>query len=168
MAKKTETATVTSVGADPGRLAEYEKGLGLVYKGQWAAAEKVFRPLAESASGTFLTDRARQFLEVCKLHLDEDESVPEDAYVAAVAAKNDGDLETAREACIRGGLKGRDPRFAYLAAAIEALDGNLEEAEKQLRKAVELDPGSRVVAFWDPDFEALREDPELGAIFSVD
>ena len=63
-----------------------------------------------------------------------------DPYLTAVVAKNRGDLEAAMESCNRGGLKGKDARFAYLAAAIEGLRGNQDEAAKLLLKAIEMDP----------------------------
>jgi hypothetical protein len=83
-----------------------------------------------------------------------------------VVAKNAGDLDTAIETCNRGGLKGKDSRFTYLAAAVESLRGNREEAAKLLLKAIEMDPSNRVHAFWDPDFADVRKSPDLASIFT--
>ena len=83
-------------------------------------------------------------------------------------AKNEGDFDTALELCARGGLKGRDERFAYLAAAIEGLRENHEEALELLEKAIEMNGVNRVHAFHDPDFQSLRDDPTSDEIFAVD
>jgi hypothetical protein len=162
-----ENAEVQPAGADPARLADLEKGLQQLYKGQWSSAQKSFSAVAEGARGSALVDRARQYLEICRDRLEEGTG-DGDAYLSAVVAKNAGELETVREACSRGGLKGRDSRFAYLAASVEALAGDAGEASRLLEKAIELDPQNRVLAFWDPDFEEVRDEPELADIFATE
>jgi hypothetical protein len=73
-----------------------------------------------------------------------------------VVAKNRGDYAAVLEVCARGGRRGKDERFAYLAASALALSGDLDEAVKVLQQAIELNPENRVHAFHDPDFRVLR------------
>ena len=156
---------VEPAGADAGLLSDYEEGLDHFHSGRWATAEKVFRKVAEANSGSPLADRCRQLIEVCAQRRSKAEKVKSDPFLNAVVAKNDGDYDGAMEICKRGGLKGKDQRFAYLAAAIEGVKGNTAEAASLLERAIEMDAKNRVHAFWDPDFAEVREDPELGAIF---
>ena len=166
MAKK--KIKVAPSGADAGLLSDFEGGLDHLQHGRWATAEKAFRKVAESDGGTPLADRCRQMIEVCDQRRSKDDASDGDPYLRAVFAKNEGDLDTAMEYCSRGGLKGKDERFAYLAATIEGARGNTEEAAKLLERAIEMDAKNRVHAYWDPDFAEMREDPELSEIFDAE
>lgn len=167
MAKSKSTEVkVEAAGADKELVAKFEKALDRLYKGKWAQADKAFEEIAEADRGSSLAERCGVLQEVCRRNLEE--TSDEDLYLSAVMAKNRGDLDAAMDYCNRGGLKGRDERFAYLAATIEALRDNREEARKQLDKAIEMDPASRVHAFWDPDFEPLRDDPDFADLFTAD
>ena len=147
-------------------LAEFEKGLALLYDKKWKSAEKVFRAISAKQPRTPLAERAQRYIEVCESRsLSKDDGA--DAYVKAIHAKNNGDLEAALDLCSRG-LKGRDERFAYLAAAIEGLQENHDRARELLEKAIEMNAANRVHAFHDPDFQSLRDDPASDEIFAVD
>ena len=165
--KKKKKMKVEPSGADAGLVSDFEEGLGHLHSGRWATAEKAFRRVAESNGGSSLAERCRRFIEVCERRRSKQPTVAEDAYLSAVIAKNGGDLDEAMEYCNRGGLKGRDQRFAYLAATVEAARGNAAEAVKLLERAIEMDGKNRVHAFWDPDFAEVREDPELNGIFEA-
>ena len=145
----------------------FAKGVDLIYKKKWSAAEKIFAGISEELPGSTLAERSRRFLSVCKERSNESPDGG-DKYLNAVHAKNRGDLDTAMEYCDRGGLKGRDDRFAYLAAAVHGLRENHEEAAKLLEQAIEMNPANRVHAFHDPDFLSLRADPEFAEVFSID
>lgn len=146
-------------------LADYEKALEALSGGKLPTAHKLFQSVAESAEQTDLAARARGFAELCARRLEE-ATAPEDPYLEAVFAKNQGRLEDARDLCARGGRKGKDDRFAYLAASVEALDGNDEEAVRQLQQAIELNPKNRVHAFHDSDFQSLRGLEEFDALYA--
>jgi tetratricopeptide (TPR) repeat protein len=163
---KREDVKPQTTGADGASVERFEKALALLHKKQWDEASKAFTQVAESNPGTSIAERARVFREVAKKKLSNEPVIEGDLYLAAVVAKNRGDLEAALESCNRGGLKGKDSRFTYLAAAIEGLRGNHDEAVKLLLKAIEMDPSNRVHAFWDPDFAEVRKSPELQPLFS--
>jgi hypothetical protein len=157
---------VEPTGADRTAITRFEKALQLLQKGHWEDASKAFAQVVEGDPGSSIAERSRVFREVCRKKLDSSPVVESDVYLQAIVAKNTGDLDTAYELCNRGGLKGKDARFAYLAAAIESLRGNREEGSKLLMKAIELDPANRVHAFWDPDFADVRKSPDLQSLFT--
>jgi len=163
MAKKTLQDPRKTRGED---LKTFETGVTQMYAKKWAAAAKAFQAVSESQRGNPLGERARRYLSVCesKTSTPADEG---DNFLAAVVAKNDGDLDAAMDLCTRGGLKGRDERFAYLAAAIEGLRENLGEAARLLEAAIGMNPENRVHAYHDPDFAGLRDHPDHGSLFSV-
>ena len=165
---KTKTKkTRRKVKAQVDQMKAFEQGVGLLYKKRWSAAQKVFAGIAETQPGSAVAERSRRFQDLCVARSNEDEDSG-DNYLNAVYQKNAGDLDAAIEYCNRGGLKGRDERFAYLAAAIEGLRENHEEAAKLLERAIEMNPVNRVHAFHDPDFLSLRSDPDFAEIFSSD
>ncbi len=165
---KSRANKVETTGVDKDLIEKYEKGLQQVHKGQWSSAEKTFSQVLASDGESSLAQRARCYRGICQeKQSGSDETDQADAYLVAVMAKNSGDLDASMSRCDRGGLKGRDPRYAYLAATVEALRGNHDEAAKLLAKAIELEPTSQVHAFWDPDFEELRVDPEHSALFET-
>jgi tetratricopeptide (TPR) repeat protein len=153
-------------GLEQASVERFEKALQMLHRKQWEEAGKAFTQVAESNPGSSIAERARVFREVCRKKLSNEPVVEGDPYLAAVMAKNRGDLDQAMEICNRGGLKGRDARYTYLAAAIESMRGNQDEAAKLLLKAIDLDPANRVHAFWDPDFAEVRKSPELQPHFT--
>jgi len=154
-------------GAEKGTVARFERALQLLHREQWEEAAKAFAQVVEADPGSTIAERSRAFREVCRKKLANEPVVAGDLYLSAVVAKNAGDLEAALESCNRGGLKGKDPRFAYLAAAVEELRGNREEAARLLLAAIEMDPANRVRAFWDPDFADVRKSPEIASLYSA-
>ena len=164
---KTKSAKSKKAAAVPAENQAFERALTLLYQKKWSTAEKAFASIVEAHGGSGMAERSRRYIEVCQRRSNpaEDDG---DTYLHAVSAKNAGDLEASMELCNRGGLKGRDERFTYLAAAIEDLSENHEEAAKLLAKAIEMNPANRVHAYHDPDFEGLRSDPVLAEILSID
>lgn len=164
---KREDVKSQSIGAEAASVERFEKALGLLHRRQWNEAAEAFSQVTVENPGSTIAERARVFREVCREKLANEPVVEGDPYLTAVVAKNRGDLEAAMESCNRGGLKGRDARFAYLAASVESLRGNEDEAVKLLLKAIEMDPANRVRAFWDPDFADVRKSPELQPLFAT-
>jgi tetratricopeptide (TPR) repeat protein len=57
-----------------------------------------------------------------------------------------------------------NPGFLYNLACAESLLGRKEEALQHLRQSVEIDAVYKKNALEDPDFDAIRDDPEFSAI----
>ncbi|REK00442.1 MAG: hypothetical protein DWQ36_23020 [Acidobacteria bacterium] len=158
MAKKANTNEYV----DPA-IGAYEQGLKAFFGGKFDKAAKHFEEVQEAAEQTDLVARARTFANASLQRL-EDPVETDDPFLEAVVAKNRGDLETAMDLCTRGGRKGKDERFAYLAASVEALRENHADAVSMLQQAIELHPENRIHAQHDPDFDALREVDEFRAV----
>lgn len=134
-------------------LEEFEAGLEKIHAKQWAEAKSLFESVVAKADHSQLSDRARQYIEICLRQ--EEELSSEDPYLLAVFEKNRGNLEAALAICKEQG-KDSNPQFAYLTASIEALAENEDEAIEQLRTAIDLEPKNRVYAYHDPDFRSLH------------
>ena len=164
---RTKSAESKKAAAVPAAIKVFERALTLLHAKRWSGAEAAFASIVDDHGSSIMAERSRRYIEVCqrKSNPAKDDG---DTYLNAVFAKNAGDLEASMELCNRGGLKGRDERFTYLAAAIEDLSENHEEAARLLSKAIEMNRANRVHAYHDPDFEGLRSDPELAEILSID
>jgi uncharacterized Ntn-hydrolase superfamily protein len=68
-----------------------------------------------------------------------------------------------REALVR---RGDDAVLLYDLACFESLAGEGEEALAHLARSVELDPGLRVAAAADSDFDSIRHDPRFAGLVS--
>lgn len=147
------TGTTKEPAPDPA-LGDFEKALEHLHKGNHGKAAKAFEKVLESTDGRQLRDRARQYLGICRHHL-EDSQESQDPYLLAVYEKNRGALEKADALAREGGDD--DERYVYLRASIQALRGH-DDAVTTLARAIELDPRNRIHAFHDPDFEELRQD----------
>lgn len=141
---------------DPG-VAPYEQALEAFYGGKYDKAEKLFEQAQTETEQSDLAARARTFGLACRQRI-EDAPAADDPFLEAVVAKNRGDLDEVMDMCSRGGRRGKDERFAYLAASVAALRGETEDAVTLLRQAIEMNEENRVHAYHDPDFDGVRED----------
>jgi hypothetical protein len=148
---------------DP-QLEVFEQGLKAMYRQKWDEAERLFGRVAAASEQPELRDRGAQLLAACRRKRLEEDSPVADAFLQAVYEKNRGDYPAALQLCGRGGRQSKDERFAYLAASIHALLGEVEEAAKFLALSIELNPKNRIHAHHDPDFANLRQRPEFAAL----
>lgn len=144
----------SGAGSTDVMVEHFTRGVEALYGDELGKAVEAFETVVRDAEGRQLRDRALQYLEICQQKQAGDESV-EDPYLAAVMAKNSGDLEKAAELAARGDQD--DEKFAYLAASLEALRGEETSALELLARAIELEPRNRVHAYHDPDFRELRD-----------
>jgi tetratricopeptide (TPR) repeat protein len=136
----------------------YQRGMQALYAGQWQEAIARFEEVARGDDGD-LVSRARQFVATARARAAAEEAAatPEDPWVRAVYEKNRGRLDEALALCAAEGRAERDDRFAYLAAVLCVLRGDLELAGRHLARAIEIDPHNRAHALHDPDLTALRD-----------
>ena len=150
-------------------MGDFEAGLEAFHGRKYAAAIKSFQNVVDGAEQFDLSQRARTYLAASETAQGKNEGgVDSDPFTEAVFAKNIGDLDTALEMCSAGGRKGKDERFAYLAACVHALNGNATEAMHELRLAIDMNSENRVHAYFDSDFEGLRGDEAFGELIHVD
>lgn len=146
-------------------LTEYEAGLEAYHAGKWSVAAKKFSQVVEESDQADIASRARVYLAACEERSAGGDEEVEDPYLEAVAAKNRGEYDVVIDLCGRGGRRGKDERFAYLAASALALSGDTEEAVKVLLQAIEMEPDNRIHAYHDPDFASLEGHPEFDALY---
>ena len=164
LAAKNSVAPV-NLATDP-LVKLFEKGVRAFHRGKHEEARKILEEVITGTDIPDLAQRARRYLAVCNEHLQSEKSAEdEDPFLAAVYERNRGNLEGALELCSRGGRQSKDERFAYLAAALHSLKGDLDQAAKFLSLAVEMNPVNRVRALHDSDFAALESDPEHSRLF---
>lgn len=138
-------------------LKKLESGIELFHADRIAEARSEFEAVIATGAESRLTSRAGDYLAACDRVEASKDGKGDDAFLEAVMARNDGDLESALKICTAGS-RTRDGRFVYLASCIRALLGETEPALDSLAKAVELDPTNRVRAFHDADFATLNDD----------
>ena len=160
-AKMEELGLAGSGGHDyDAALEGLEKALKLVHDGDWKKAAEILEGVIGESDTHELTDRARQYLTICRHRLDGEPDI-EDAYLAAVVSKNRGDVESAQQLAQKAGSADSNDKIAYLQASLHALAGDDDQAIETLGKAIQLDARNRVQAYHDPDFRELRDTEEF-------
>ena len=152
-------------------LKRLEAGMKSVFQGQYAKAAKDFEAILNSAPLDMgLMARAKQYLEVCREHLDRKAHAPkttEDLYLYGVMQMNDGDLDGALETFTAAAKKApKDDRLSYGQAAAYAQAGAVEASLEALARAVDINMANRVFAKNDSDFIPLRVHKEFQEIVS--
>ena len=144
----------------PDAVELYQQGISALYSGDWQRAEALFHEVSKDGPGE-LTARARQFAAAARerARAAEPEREPEDPWVRAVFEKNSGRYDEALALCLAEGRAENDGRFAYLAAVIYGLRGEIETGRPHLERAIELDPHNRAHALHAPDLAANRDQP---------
>lgn len=156
-----------SLVADPALLV-FAEGLTAIEKKDWAAAAERFGRVIVESDLPDLTARARQYKAMADKRLPAAAAdTEEDPYLQAVVEKNRGNYKSALEIAKKGGRDKKDERFAYLAAAIHAIENRTEEATQALSQAVELNPKNRIHAFHDTDFAELKKNRDHRHLFGL-
>lgn len=144
-------------GTADSALEDLEAGIALFYEARIAEARARFEDVVAGGGESRFVVRAKDFLAACERAERSADGAPDDPFLEAVMARNDGELERALKLC-EGKGRDQDDRFVYLAACVRALMEDQEAALELLTKAVELDPKNRVRAFHDGDFSSMDED----------
>jgi len=147
-------------------LKEYEKGIQLVQKKQFAQAEEVFRNILASFAGEDeICDRARSYLAICREKLDPRKPKPEsvaDHFHLGVYHLNRADTPAAlRELERAAQIEPGNDMVRYAIASAYALAGDKARAIGALQDAIHLNEKNRVFAQSDPDFERIRDEHEF-------
>ena len=138
----------------------YKDGMAALYAGEWERAATLLESVNSEGYGE-LAARAAQFAAVARQRMAD--APPEDPWLRAVYEKNRGRYDDALKVCADDGRCESDGRFAYLAAVLQTLRGDLDTARGHLERAVALDPHNRAHALHDPDLRPLREPAEPAA-----
>lgn len=148
-------------------VAFYEKGLKALHQGRWEQAADCFEKVARESDQAELVARARQYLDLCHRRSEDDvASRIKDPYLRAVVERNRGNLKEALRLATADGRHREDERFAYLAASVLSLLGDLDAAAQSLARSIELNPKNRIHAYHDSDFESLRRTRQHARLFA--
>jgi tetratricopeptide (TPR) repeat protein len=153
-------------GDEDPAVANFTDGLKAMDRKDWAKAVELFGKAIEVSDLADLTARARQY-QTAAQNLLTPPKADEDPYLQAIFEKNRGNLKAALDVCKKGGREKKDERFAYLAAAIHALENRTEEATQTLSQAIELNAKNRIHAFHDADFAELRKNRDYRHLFGL-
>ena len=147
-------------------LKEYEKGIQLVQKKQYAEAQAAFRGIVETFPGeNEICDRALSYLAICREKLDPKKPRPEsvaDHFHLGVYHLNRADTPAAlRELERAAQMEPGNDMVRYAIASAYALAGDKARAIGALQEAIRLNEKNRVFAQSDPDFEKIRDEHEF-------
>ena len=150
-------------------ILDYEEGLRLFHKKDWAKAVQAFEAvLREYPTEREVCDRARIRIRHARQQAAPGGGKSKDPghdYYLGVIAANDGRLDEAAELLERAVKQnGADDRALYSLAAVLALQGNAAGAVSNLTRAIAANPANRTMALNDTDFDALREDPAFQSL----
>src|SRR5882762_3573961 len=141
----------------------YEAGLRAMQDRKFEKARTYLQKVLEGPRE--LADRAAVHLNICNQHAEKAATqfkTPEEHYDYAVSLMNVGDYVGAREHLEK--ISKQVPKADYAAyglAALDCLTGHLEEALRNLARAVSLNAALRFQARNDSDFQNLGEDPRF-------
>jgi len=140
---------------------EYEKAIEAFHKRRFEEATKRFEEVvAKYPDEKEFRDRAKMYLAACrngKKTRPSSPSEPDELYYTAVFEKNRGNLDRALELLKKtAGRRDGDGRLHYLAACCHALQGDVDEALLNLKKAIAASDQNRIQARLDTDLASLR------------
>jgi tetratricopeptide (TPR) repeat protein len=141
-------------------VASFERGMTELQRHNYSAAKAAFQKLLDMFPNEgFLTDRARVYLNLAERELQKRpaSSVEERLTAATAALNNNDDAEAGRlaESAYRDD-KSQD-LAVYLLAIVAARQGRTEDALAHIKKAIEINPESRVQARQDEEFDILLD-----------
>jgi len=149
------------------QASQYDEAMRLFHAGEFAKAKKLFDDVADGPMPE-MAHAARVHRSVCEQRLATTElklKTPDEHYDYAVTLINRRELDEALEhleAALRDSPSPGDVHYAI--ALCLGLKGKVEEAARQLDRAVTLEPRNRTVARNDPDFQAFASAPPIKRI----
>lgn len=147
-------------------LKEYEKGIALLQKHNFAEAIEIFQELAESfPEEGEICDRARQYISICQERLQgkgHRAAGGADHFHLGVYHLNRGETEGAIKEFEKALEKdSKRDMVHYAIASAHAQSGDKVRAVAALSEAIRLSEKNRIYAQNDPDFDRIRDDHDF-------
>ena len=147
-------------------LALLEKGVEHIHKRDFKKARGELKTLLESYPGEVdILARAHSYLRICKREETAQRKPPattDQLYALGILEHNKANYDAAISYFHQSLETHPEADYIYYSVAASlAMKGNLAEAVKNLRKAVELNEDSRIYAKNDNDFSALQTEKEF-------
>jgi tetratricopeptide (TPR) repeat protein len=170
--KQTTKTPDTKVSAEASRTEQcltFEQGMSYFHRREYGKAKEVFAQ-AISGPSTEMSHAALMYIRMCERRLGGSEpklDTPEDHYNYGTSLLNQRRLEEA-EPHLRKAIAGNKNagHHYYTLALCCGLRGNIPEAAQFLKRAIELEPGSRVAALNDIEFQSIASQPAIREILS--
>ncbi len=161
-----ETKTTTAA------LAMLERGIKLLYQKEFKKSRAEFKALIEDyTSETEIVARARSYIQICDREegTHKKQTITNDQlYTLGVMEHNRGNFDGAIQYFRQSLEKNQDAEYIhYSLAASLAQKGEVSEAVKSLRRAIELNADNQIYAKNDQDFVALHPNKEFADLVGV-
>ena len=156
--KPTEPKVSSFEIAHKAQVQTFDKGMALFHKQEFGKAQEFF---ARAADGPVveMAHAAQMHLRMCERRIKGTNLVlktPEDNYNYGVALMNQRKLEEADPFLAKAvNGAGRVAHYHYALALCRGLRGDLTSAAEHLRRAIEIEPGNRIAALNDVEFQAI-------------
>jgi tetratricopeptide (TPR) repeat protein len=170
--KQTTKPLETKVSAEASRSEQsrnFEQAMGYFHRREYGKAKEVFAQ-AISGPSSEISHAALMHIRMCERRLAGSEpklDTPEDHYNYGTSLLNQRRLEEA-EPHLRKAIAGNEnaAHHYYTLALCCGLRGNISEAAQFLKRAIEIEPGSRVAALNDSEFQSIASQPAIREILS--
>ena len=145
----------------------YGKAVKLFNSKKYSQALKRFEGVAEGPHPS-LRHRAGVYVEICRQRLRPSKvrlKTADEHYNYGIQLVNERRLDEA-ESQFRHALK-MQPKAAHVhlaSAVLGALSGDIQKTYRSLKKAIDLDPRSRVLALNDADLSPVLNEPSIAAL----
>lgn len=152
----------------------FERAVKNLRKGDFEKARSQFDSVASGfPEERELADRARMYLNICDRRLQSGRTYSPKDFESTVAygvfLHNRGDFDKAAEHLAKAvEMNPKSDHAQYCLAACYARIGDSRGATRHLKRAINVDPYNRVLALSDADFDALRSDPNLSQMLTVE
>jgi hypothetical protein len=150
-------------------IAIYESGVRGLQRHDYASAAESFRQVLQRyPEERELIERARLYLRVCERETAQRPAGPQttaERVYAATMSLSAGDSDAALGHVQRAlDQEPANHRAHYMMAVIHSTRSETDKAVEHLRRAIELNPDSRLLARQDADLERLRESPTVKSL----
>ena len=165
-ARSTGAAAVPAAGA-PNQFTSFEAAMKLFHARQFKEARDLFSQAVRGPERD-VANRAQLHLSMCDRRLHQatvNLGSAEDYYNYGVALINSRNLPEARlhlEKALE--MSPAADHVHYALALAQALAGDLANAQKNLKRAIELEPRNRLIARQDADFAPFANQPPFDAL----
>jgi tetratricopeptide (TPR) repeat protein len=149
------------------QLAAFEAASRLFHARKFREARDLFVAASEGPERD-VSHRAQLHAMMCARRLEQAEircETAEECYNYGIALLNTRNMEQARIYLERAlDLAPDSGHIHYAMALVEALSNDVAEASEHLKRAIDLDPKSRLMARQDADFGAVSGHPQFQAL----
>jgi tetratricopeptide (TPR) repeat protein len=164
---RSHAVTAASASDPPNQFDHFEAAMKLFHTRQLKEARVLFVQ-ASSGPECDVANRARLHIAMCDRRLQQvtvNLRSAEDYYNYGVALINSRNLAQARAHLEKAlEMSPAADHVHYALALAQALDGDVANAQLNLKRAIELEPRNRLIARQDADFAPLANQPPFDAL----